>query len=166
MSRQSAQTAVLLSACLLATGCGPSVPDPTDSLREFVAVAFGKAAADNRLRAEYDFEPPRVFAQQTDSLLEPRKAEVAINAVDRVIKGKDVENWLLEKRDRVKGGGRGRIKLARDSGDDGQRKFVFVYALRNGAWTLQDQKCEGRGYLPDELKRYFELAAPPAPASP
>lgn len=166
MSRQLAQISFLLSACLMAPGCGAGITDPTDSLREFAAAAFDKAAADNRLRAEFDFEAPHVSSQEVDSLLEPRTAEVAINAVDRVIKGKEVESWLIEKRDRVKGGGRGRIKLARDSGDDGQRKFVFVYALRNGAWTLQDQKCEGRGYLPDELKRYFELAAPPAPASP
>ncbi|HEV7223316.1 MAG TPA: hypothetical protein VGN42_11490 [Pirellulales bacterium] len=164
MSRHSAQIAFVLLACLASTGCGGGLPDPTDSLREFAAAAFNRAAADNRLRAEFDLEPPRVSSKEVDSLLEARTAEVVIGAVDRVIKGKEVENWVIEKRDRVKGGGRGRIKLARDSGDDGQRMFVFVYVFQDGAWTLKDQKCQGRGYLPDELKRYFELARPTAAA--
>lgn len=155
--------ALAAAACLLAAGCGETAPDPADSLREFAAAAFARAASDNRLAAEYQFEPPRVRSQPPESELAPRIAEVVVSGFDRVIKGDEVADWLVEKRDRVKGGGRGRIKLARDAGDDGKRSFVFVYAYRDGAWSLKDQKCQGRGYLPEELKRYFELAAPAPP---
>ncbi|HUY89752.1 MAG TPA: hypothetical protein VMV10_13545 [Pirellulales bacterium] len=148
-----------VSACLLASGCGKSVADPADSLRAFAQAAFARAASDNRLTAEFQLEPPRVRVAKEISPAPPT-AEVVVSGVDRVIKGDDVAGWLLEKRDRVKGGGRGRIKLARDSGDDGKRSFVFIYAYQDGAWSLKDQKCQGRGYLPEELKRYFELKAP------
>jgi hypothetical protein len=154
---------MVLSACFYILGCGKSAPDPTDALREFAATAFARAASDNRLTAEFQLEPPRVHSAKGDSLLAPRTAEVVVNGVDRVIKGDDVADWIVEKRDRVKGGGKGRIKLARDSGDDGKRNFVFVYAYQNGVWALKEQKCKGRGFMPDELKRYFELAAPVAP---
>lgn len=164
MSLRRAYLAIIVSACVGSTGCGKSAPDPTDGLREFAAMAFARAASDNRLTAEFQLEPPRVLAAKSDSLLAPPTAEVVVNGVDRVIKGDDVADWIVEKRDRVKGGGKGRIKLARDSGDDGRRNFVFVYAFQNGAWSLKEQKCNGRGFVPDELKRYFELAAPLAPA--
>lgn len=165
MNEQRILFALAAAACLLAAGCGESAPDPADSLREFAAAAFARAASDNRLTAEYQLEPPRVHSPVGDSELAPRTAEVVVSGIDRVIKGDEVADWLLEKRDRVKGGGRGRIKLARASGDDGKRSFVFVYSYRDGAWSLKDQKCQGRGYVPEELKRYFELATP-APASP
>lgn len=164
MSLRRAYLAIIASACVGGTGCSKSAPDPADGLREFAAMAFARASSDNRLTAEFQLEPPRVLAAKSDSLVAPPTAEVVVNAVDRVIKGDDVADWIVEKRDRVKGGGKGRIKLARDAGDDGRRNFVFVYAYQNGAWLLKEQKCNGRGFMPEELKRYFELAAPAAPA--
>lgn len=164
MSLRRLSFAIVVSACVNSTGCGKSAPDPTDGLREFAAMAFSRAASDNRLTAEFQLEPPRVLSSKSNSLLAPRTAEVVVNGVDRVIKGDDVADWIVEKRDRVKGGGKGRIKLARDSGDDGRRNFVFVYAYQNGAWSLKEQKCNGRGFMPDELKQYFELAAPATPS--
>ncbi len=161
MSVRALQTAFLLSGCFcfLLTGCGSGEPDPSQELRAFVADSFGKAMADSRLRAEFDLEPPQFLVKQEGEA--SPKIEATIQGVDRVIKGLDVADWVIEKRDRIKGGGRGRIKLARDSGDDGKRNFVFVYALHDGHWTLQDHRCAGRGFMPDELKRYFE---PPATA--
>lgn len=141
-------------------GCGGNEGDPSDELRAFVMEAFGKAMADTRLRAEFDLEPPQVEVNEQGESL---KAEATIQGVDRVIKGLDVPAWAIEKRDRVKGGGRGRIKLARESGDEGLRTFVFVYVLQDGRWILKDAKCAGRGFMPDELKHYFELAAPAHP---
>jgi hypothetical protein len=164
MSLRYLPIAIIVAACLGSTGCGKSVPDPTDALRAFAAAAFARASSDNRLTAEFQLEPPRVRSASSDSLSAPRMAEVVVNGVDRVIKGDDVAAWIVEKRDRVKGGGKGRIKLAREAGDDGKRNFVFVYAYQDGAWSLKEQKCNGRGFMPDELKQYFELAAPARPA--
>lgn len=166
MNVRALQIACLLSGCFgfLLTGCGSGEPDPSLELRAFVADSFGKAMADSRLRAEFDLEPPQFLLKQ-DGEASP-KIEATIQGVDRAIKGLDVADWVIEKRDRIKGGGRGRIKLARDSGDDGTRSFVFVYVLKDGRWTLQEHKCAGRGFIPDELKRYFELPTPaPAPVA-
>ena len=154
--------AIAISACLFASGCGVAAPQPVDSLRDFAQAAFARASSDNRLSAEFQLEPPKVRAPKGDPQLSQRTVEVVVNGVDRAIKGDAVADWIVEKRDRLKGGGRGRIKLARDAGDDGKRNFVFVYVFRDGAWSLKDQKCEGRGFLPEELKRYFEVAAPAA----
>ena len=59
MSKHSAQIAFLLSACLALTGCGSGIPDPTDSLREFVAAAFDRAAipCSNRARPKSPLAP-------------------------------------------------------------------------------------------------------------
>jgi hypothetical protein len=151
-------TMPMLLACLMLSGCGSGEPAPSEELQTFVVESFGKAMADSRLRAEFDFEPPQfqVKAEDETSI----EVDVIIPGVDRVIKGLDVADWVMEKRDRVKGGGRGRIKLARDSGDDGKRTFVFAYLWRNGHWALKDHKCAGRGYVPDELVRYLQLDEP------
>lgn len=154
----SIHLALFMSSCLLLTGCDNDEADPSEELRAFVATAFERAMADTRLRAEFDLEPPHfVVQQQGDG---PPEVEVTIPGVDRVIKGLDVADWVIEKRDRVKGGGRGRINLARKSGDEGARTFVFVYALQDGRWSLQDARCAGRGFVPHELKHYFELGEP------
>ena len=160
MIQRSCLAAVAISSCLFASGCGAAAPQPVDSLRAFAQAAFARASSDNRLLAEFQLEPPKVRAPKGDPQLKQRTVEVVVNGVDRVIKGDAVADWIVEKRDRLKGGGRGRIKLARDAGDDGKRNFVFVYVFRDDAWSLKDQKCEGRGFVPEELKRYFELAAP------
>lgn len=152
-----------MSSCLVLTGCDGDEADPTEALRAFVANAFDKAMADTRMRAEFDLEPPHFVVQQRGD--GPPEVEVTIPGVDRAIKGLDVADWVLEKRDRVKGGGRGRINLARKSGDEGERTFVFVYALQDGRWSLHDARCAGRGFVPHELKRYFELAAPASTAN-